>query len=58
MDSVSKTFVFSLVPIALAYNMAHFLSLLLIRGQYPMLALRVFYAATGLWITAKPIVET
>ncbi len=30
---VAKAFVFSLVPIALAYNMAHFLSLLLITGQ-------------------------
>jgi hypothetical protein len=31
---VAKTFVFSLVPIALAYNMAHFISLLAIQGQY------------------------
>jgi hypothetical protein len=30
---VAKGFVFSLVPIALAYNLAHFLSLLLIQGQ-------------------------
>lgn len=33
MFGVAKAFVFSLVPIALAYNMAHFLSLLLIQGQ-------------------------
>ena len=30
---VARTFVFSLVPIALAYNMAHFLSLLVVQGQ-------------------------
>ena len=30
---VARTFVFSLVPIALAYNLAHFLSLLVIQGQ-------------------------
>ncbi len=30
---VAKAFVFALVPIALAYNMAHFMSLLLITGQ-------------------------
>ena len=30
---VAQTYVFSLVPIALAYNMAHFLSLLLVQGQ-------------------------
>ena len=30
---VSKVFVLSLVPIALAYNMAHFISLLTIQGQ-------------------------
>ena len=30
---VAKTFVFSLVPIALAYNMAHFMSLLVVQGQ-------------------------
>ena len=30
---VTRAFIFSLVPIALAYNMAHFLSLLLIQGQ-------------------------
>ena len=30
---VARAFVFSLVPIALAYNMAHFISLLLIQGQ-------------------------
>ena len=30
---VAKAFVFSLVPIALAYNIAHFLSLLVIQGQ-------------------------
>jgi hypothetical protein len=127
-SEVAKAFVFSLVPIALAYNLAHFLSLLLIqgqliiplvsdpfglgwnifgtagyrvnigvinarfvwfmsvgaivlghiisvyiahvislrrvtdhrfalRGQYPMLALMVFYTATSLWIIAQPIVE-
>lgn len=32
--SVATGFVFSLVPIALAYNMAHFISLLAIQGQY------------------------
>ncbi|MDA1347282.1 MAG: hypothetical protein O3A47_00185 [Chloroflexi bacterium] len=32
-QQVARAFVFSLVPIALAYNMAHFLSLLLIQGQ-------------------------
>jgi hypothetical protein len=32
-SNVAKAFVFSLVPIALAYNLAHFLSLLLIQGQ-------------------------
>jgi hypothetical protein len=31
---VARTFVFSLVPIALAYNTAHFISLLAIQGQY------------------------
>lgn len=30
---VAQAYVFSLVPIALAYNMAHFLSLLLVQGQ-------------------------
>ena len=30
---VAKTFVFSLIPIALAYNMAHFMSLLVVQGQ-------------------------
>ena len=30
---MAKAFVFSLVPIALAYNFAHFLSFLLIQGQ-------------------------
>jgi hypothetical protein len=30
---VARRFVFSLVPIALAYNLAHFLSLLLVQGQ-------------------------
>ena len=29
----AKSFVFSLVPIALAYNLAHFISLLVIQGQ-------------------------
>ena len=33
-STVAKTFVFALVPIALAYNMAHFISLLAIQGQY------------------------
>jgi hypothetical protein len=32
-QEVARAFVFSLVPIALAYNMAHFISLLLIQGQ-------------------------
>ena len=32
-SEVAGAFVFSLVPIALAYNIAHFLSLLLINGQ-------------------------
>jgi len=32
-SSVARAFVFSLVPIALAYNMAHFISLLLVQGQ-------------------------
>lgn len=31
--AVAKAFVFSLVPIALAYNVAHFLSLLAVQGQ-------------------------
>ena len=31
--TVARAFVFSLVPIALAYNLAHFLSLLVIQGQ-------------------------
>ena len=123
---VAKAFVLSLVPIALAYNLAHFISLLAIqgqnliplasdpfgvgwdlfgtldyridtdvvgpqlvwfvsvaaivighivsvyvahviavrrtpdrslalKGQYPMLALMVFYTATSLWIIAQPI---
>ena len=123
---VAKTFVLSLVPIALAYNLAHFISLLVIqgqnlvplasdpfgvgwdlfgtldyridtgvigpqlvwfvsvaaivighiisvyvahviaarrtadrslalKGQYPMLALMVFYTTTSLWIIAQPI---
>ena len=127
LSSVARAYVFSLVPIALAYNMAHFLSLLLVqgqliiplasdpfgfgwdilgsagyridpavisarfawtvsvaaivighivsvyiahtiairratshrlalRGQYPMLALMVFYTAVSLWIIAQPIV--
>ena len=30
---VARAFIYSLVPIALAYNMAHFLSLLLVQGQ-------------------------
>ena len=30
---MAKAFVFSLIPIALAYNFAHFLSFLLIQGQ-------------------------
>ena len=126
-SEVARAYVFSLVPIALAYNMAHFLSLLLVqgqliiplasdpfgfgwdifgtagyridptvistkfawivsvgaivighivsvyiahtiairrapthslalRGQYPMLALMVFYTAVSLWIIAQPIV--
>ena len=126
---VAPAYVFSLVPIALAYNMAHFLSLLLVqgqliiplasdpfgfgwdifgtagyridptvisakaawflsvgaivaghivsvyiahaislrraanrslalRGQYPMLALMVFYTAVSLWIIAQPIVNS
>lgn len=126
---VAQAYVFSLVPIALAYNMAHFLSLLLVqgqliiplasdpfgfgwdifgtagyridptvisakaawfisvgaivaghiisvyiahaislrraanrslalRGQYPMLALMVFYTAVSLWIIAQPIVNS
>ena len=33
MAAVGKTFVFSLVPIALAYNLAHFISFLAIQGQ-------------------------
>jgi len=32
-QEVARAFVFSLVPIVLAYNMAHFISLLLIQGQ-------------------------
>ena len=127
LPEVARAYVFSLVPIALAYNMAHFLSLLLVqgqliiplasdpfdfgwdifgtagyridptvisnrfawivsvgaivvghivsvyiahtiavrrapshslalRGQYPMLALMVFYTAVSLWIIAQPIV--
>ena len=32
-QEVARAFVFSLVPIALAYNMAHFLSLLVVQGQ-------------------------
>ena len=31
---IARTFVFSLVPIALAYNLAHFISLLVIQGQF------------------------
>ena len=125
LSEVARAYVFSLVPIALAYNMAHFLSLLLVqgqliiplasdpfgfgwdifgaagyridptvisnrfawivsvgaivighivsvyiahmiavrrapshslalRGQYPMLALMVFYTAVSLWIIAQP----
>lgn len=127
LSEVARAYVFSLVPIALAYNMAHFMSLLLVqgqliiplasdpfgfgwdifggagyridptvistkfawivsvgaivighivsvyiahtiairratthslalRGQYPMLALMVFYTAVSLWIIAQPIV--
>ena len=127
LSEVARAYVFSLVPIALAYNMAHFLSLLLVqgqlmiplasdpfgfgwnifgaagyridptvittkfawivsvaaivighivsvyiahtiavrhapnhslalRGQYPMLALMVFYTTISLWIIAQPIV--
>ena len=33
LSEVARTYVFSLVPIALAYNMAHFMSLLLVQGQ-------------------------
>jgi hypothetical protein len=33
-QEVARTFVFSLIPIALAYNMAHFISLLAIQGQF------------------------
>ncbi len=32
-EQVSKTFVFSLVPIALAYNLSHYFSFLIITGQ-------------------------
>ena len=32
--AVARVFVFTLVPLALAYNMAHFVSLLAIQGQY------------------------
>lgn len=32
-NTLAKAFVFSLIPIALAYNFAHFLSFLLIQGQ-------------------------
>ena len=32
-SDVARGFVFSLIPIALAYNLAHFLSLLVIQGQ-------------------------
>ena len=33
-SAVARTFVYSLIPIALAYNMAHFQSLLAIQGQF------------------------
>ena len=32
-DIIAKSFVYSLVPIAIAYHLAHFLSFLLIQGQ-------------------------
>ena len=32
-EQVAKTFVFSLVPIALAYNLSHYFSFLIITGQ-------------------------
>ena len=28
-----------------------------LRGQYPMLALMVFYTETSLWMIAQPIVD-
>jgi hypothetical protein len=34
MGSLARRFAFSLVPIAIAYNVAHYLSFLLIQGQY------------------------
>ncbi len=33
-DELARSFAFTLVPIALAYHLAHYLSLLLIQGQY------------------------
>ena len=33
-ETVARTFVFSLVPIAIAYHLAHYLSYLLIQGQF------------------------
>ena len=59
----------SLVAIVLGHiisvYIAHVISLrrvpqreLALRGQYPMLALMVFYTATSLWIIAQPIVES
>ena len=51
-QEVARTFVFSLVPIALAYNMAHFISLLAIQGQFIIpLASDPFGQGWDLWGT-------
>jgi hypothetical protein len=45
--------VWGLVPIAVAYELAHYAALL---SQLPVLVLMVAYTSLGLWIMAQPIV--
>jgi len=55
---LAKAFVFSLIPIALAYNFAHFLSFLLIQGQQIIpLASDPFGAGWDLFGTADYVID-
>ena len=56
--NLAKAFVFSLIPIALAYNFAHFLSFLLIQGQQIIpLASDPFGAGWDLFGTADYVID-
>ena len=56
--ALAKAFVFSLIPIALAYNLAHFLSFLLIQGQLIIpLASDPFGAGWDLFGTADYVIN-